>query len=94
MQRGWIVLALLACTAGAQAQSVMFGKRLIGKGDTVSEVRDAAGSPDRLDRIDGDDSTPTMEIWTWRDDAREVTLWIVDGKVVKAQEKALPRTGG
>lgn len=78
----------------AHAQSVMFGKRLIGKGDSVASVREAAGTPDRVDRIDGDDSTPAMEIWTWNGDGREVTLFIVSGKVVKAQEKALPAPGG
>ncbi len=83
-----LVLVALACATGVRAQSVMFGKRLIGKGDATAVVREVAGAPDRLDRIDGDDSTPTMEIWTYHDAAREVTLWIVAGKVVKVQEKA------
>ena len=93
----WKMAVVLALVLGAQAQaqSVMFGKRLIGKGDQASVVRDVAGTPDQLDRIDGDDSTPAMEIWTFRRDGREVTLWVVSGKIVKAQEKAATApTGG
>jgi len=93
--RGRIAMAaaLMAFGGGLQAQSVMFGKRLIGKGDHVTLVREAAGMPDKLDRIEGDDSTPAMEIWTYTRDQREVTVWIVAGKVVKVAEKALPAPG-
>ena len=88
-----VVAAVLVFSAGTHAQSVMFGKRLIGKGDQASQVRDAAGMPDKIDRIDGDDSTPAMEIWTYTRDQREVTVWIVSGKVVKVAEKTLPASG-
>ena len=88
-----VLAAVLACGAGAQAHSVMFGKRLIGKGDQASQVRDAAGMPDKIDRIDGDDSTPAMEIWTYARDQREVTVWIVSGRVVKVAAKTLPASG-
>jgi hypothetical protein len=88
-----VMAAVLAFSAGAQAQSVMFGKRLIGKGDQASQVREAAGVPDNVDRIDGDDSTPAMEIWTYTRDQREVTVWIVSGKVAKVAEKALHASG-
>jgi hypothetical protein len=84
-----VMAAALAGGAGVHAQSVMFGKRLIGKGDRVSLVREVAGMPDKLDRIDGDDSTPAMEIWTYTREQREVTVWIVSGKVVKIAEKTL-----
>lgn len=89
-----MTMVLLAFAGGVRAQSVMFGKRLIGKGDQAAQVRDAAGVPDRIDRIDGDDSTPAMEIWTYARDQREVTVWIVAGKVVKVAEKSLPAPGG
>ena len=88
-----MMMVLLAFAGGVRAQSVMFGKRLIGKGDQASQVRDAAGMPDKLDRIDGDDSTPAMEIWTYARDQREVTVWVVSGKVVKVAEKTLPASG-
>ena len=84
-----VLAAVLAFGTGAQAQSVMFGKRLIDKSDQASQVRDAAGAPGKVDRIDGDDSTPAMEIWTYTRDQREVTVWIVSGKVVKVAEKNL-----
>ena len=88
-----VVLAVLAFSGGAHAQSVMFGRRLIGKGDQAAQVRDAAGMPDKIDRIDGDGSTPAMEIWTYTRDQREVTVWLVSGKVVKVAEKTLPLSG-
>jgi hypothetical protein len=88
-----VMAAVLAFSARAQAQSVMFGKRLIGKGDQASQVREAAGVPDKVDRIYGDDSTPAMEIWTYTRDQRAVTVWIVSGKVAKVAEKALPASG-
>jgi hypothetical protein len=93
---GVMVVVLVAALAGAgvRAQSVMFGKRLIGKGDRVSLVREVAGMPDKLDRIDGDDSTPAMEIWTYTREQREVTVWIVSGKVVKVAEKTLTAPAG
>ena len=96
MRRSGIATGIvLALCAHAQAQSVMFGKRLIGKGDPMSIVRDVAGTPDQVDRIEGDNSTPAMEIWTYRRDDREITLWVVSGKIVKTQEKTItPPTGG
>jgi hypothetical protein len=87
------MVVVLVFATGARAQSVMFGKRLIGKGDRVSLVRDVAGVPDKVDRIEGDDSTPALEIWTYAREQREVTVWVVSGKVVKVAEKTLPAPG-
>lgn len=94
MKRMGLLALLLVCSA-VQAQGVLLGKKLIGKGDETAAVRDAAGAPDKLDRIDGDASTPTMEIWTYRRDSREITLWVVSGKVVKVEEhvQAPPAAG-
>src|SRR6186713_2258607 len=73
--------AVLAFGGGVRAQSVIFGKRLIGKGDQVSQVRDAAGTPGKVDRIDADYSTPVLAIWTCEREQREVSVWIVSGEV-------------
>lgn len=81
------VLLLVLAAASAQAQSVLFGKRLVGKGDRAEDVREVAGNPDRVDRIDDDPSTPAMEIWTYRQKEREVTLWLVGGKVVQVEQR-------
>lgn len=78
---------LLACvTANAEAQSVVIGKRLIGRGDGVERVREAAGEPDRLDRIGAEAGAPPMQIWTYERRGRKVTVWIVDDRVVRVDE--------
>ncbi|NCT66468.1 MAG: hypothetical protein GXC76_02365 [Rhodanobacteraceae bacterium] len=89
MTKPMIALMLLLAAGSAQAQSALLGKRLVGKGDDVALARDAGGPPDRIDRIDGDASTPAMEIWTWHGKASEVTLWVVAGKIVQAEERPL-----
>lgn len=88
MKRVVLIVVLVVVSHFAQAQSVLLGKKLIGKGDDVARVRDAAGEPTKMDRIDGDDSSPAMEIWTYRRDDRVITLWVVGGKIVKATEEA------
>ena len=83
-----IVVLLLICSNSAVAQSVMFGKRLVSKGDDVARVRDIAGAPDKVDAIPADQYSPAMEIWTYRRKGSSIALWIVGGKVVQAQEQA------
>jgi hypothetical protein len=87
-RRFLIILLLLICSSPAAAQSVMFGKRLVSKGDDVARVRDIAGAPDKVDTIPADQYSPTMEIWTYRRKGSSIALWIVGGKVVQAQEQA------
>lgn len=82
-----LILVLLASSIAAASDNVLLGRSLIGKGDSAAAVRDAGGEPQQLDRIDGDDSSPAMEIWTYRSGDKTVTLWLVGGKVVKAQEE-------
>lgn len=77
-----IVLGLLLLAPIAANASVLLGNRLISKGDEPRRVRDAAGEPDRVDRLPADH----MEIWNYRKGNRRVTVWFVDGKVVQAQE--------
>jgi hypothetical protein len=81
-----LLFVLAAFASAAHADSVLLGKTLIGKGDSGARAREAGGEPAQLDRIDGDESTPAMEIWTYRLDGRSITLWLVDGAVVKASE--------
>lgn len=82
-----LLLILLAAAGVAHADSVLLGKTLIGKGASSAQAREAGGEPAQLDRIDGDESSPAMEIWTYRLDSRSVTLWLVADKVVKASEE-------
>lgn len=86
MWRTMLGVALLFCVE-AHAQGVMVGRRLVGKGDAAAILRDAAGAPDRLDRIDGDATTPAMEIWTYRREGRETTAWLVAGRIVKVTQE-------
>ncbi|WP_257389069.1 hypothetical protein [Tahibacter caeni] len=89
-------LALLLLTLlplAASAESVLLGRDLVGKGDAAAPIRAAAGEPSRLDRIDGDEYSPPMEIWTYRFTDKVVSLWIVDGKVVQATEERVVAGG-
>lgn len=90
MMKRALVLVLALAVSAASAQSVLLGKRLLGKGDEIASARDAGGAPQRIDRIEGDDSTPAMEIWTYVRKGREITFWVVDGRIVKVQEKEAP----
>lgn len=85
-----LVLVLAPAATVVSAKSVLLGKRLFGKGDDVAAARNAGGAPDRIDRIEGDGSTPAMEIWTYVRKDREVTLWVVGGRIVQAQEREAP----
>ena len=80
------VLVLLA--GSANAQSALVGKKLIARGDPIGRVRDAGGVPDRLDRIEGGDHAPPIEIWTYARRDRTITLWVVDETVVQIEDKA------
>ena len=82
-----LALTLLACTGLCSEQSVLVGKKLISDGDNVSKVRDAVGSPDKVDKIPGDASAPPMEIWTYKRKENVITIFVVDSKVVHSQEK-------
>ncbi|WP_313913447.1 hypothetical protein [Tahibacter sp.] len=88
----FILLATLP--ASAFAQSVLLGKNLVDKGTRAADVRGFAGEPAQLDRIDGDEFSPSMEIWTYRYDDKVVSLWLVDGAVVKAAEQRSASAGG
>lgn len=94
MQR--LVLGLLLATtlSTAAADGVLIGRDLVGKGDSIAQVLAAAGEPTQLDRIDGDEYSPAMEIWTYRFDDKTVSLWFVGDKVVKAAEERVAGTGG
>jgi len=85
--RRWIGLLLLIAVE-AQAQSVLVGKRLIGRGDAVERVREAGGEPDRIDRIEAAAGSPPMQIWTYERRGRQVTVWIVEGRVASIGESA------
>ena len=80
-----LLTLLLADIAGAQ--SALVGKRLISVGDSATRARDAAGDPDRLDKIPGDEAQPPMEIWTYQRKGRVITLWLVQDKVVQVEDK-------
>lgn len=82
-----LLLALFLCPTLCCAQSVMVGKRLISQGDSTSRVREIAGTPDKVDKIPGDATSPPMEIWTYRRKENIVVLFVVDSKVVHTQEK-------
>ena len=94
MKRLLLILLLVGCCASANAQSALFGKRLVSKGDDVARVRDVAGAPDKIDTIPADQYSPAMEIWTYRRKGSTIALWIVAGKVVQAQEQASSGAGG
>jgi hypothetical protein len=87
MQRSLFFFFLVSICAIANAQSAMFGKRMVSKGDDIARVRDIAGSPDKVDSISADQYSPAMEIWTYRRKGGTVALWIVAGRVVQAQEQ-------
>lgn len=87
MSRQWVWMFVLIAGC-ANAQSALVGKRLIARGDPVERVRDAGGAPDRVDRIDGADDAPPMEIWTYRRRDRTITLWVVDERVVQVSDQA------
>jgi len=90
-----IVFILLAVLPNlASAQSVLLGKNLVDKGTRAADVRGFAGEPAQLDRIDSDEFSPAMEIWTYRYDDKVVSLWLVDGAVVKAAEQRSASAGG
>ena len=91
--RSILILVLLGCCATASAQSALFGKRLVSRGDDVTRVRDIAGAPDKLDNIPADQYSPAMEIWTYHRKENTVVLWIVGGKVVQAEEQASSGSG-
>jgi hypothetical protein len=94
MKRLVLGLLLAAVPPIAVADGVLLGRELVGKGDSAAQVRVAAGEPARLDRIDGDEFSPAMEIWTYRFDDKIVSLWIVGDNVVKAAEERVAGTGG
>ena len=83
-----LATTLLAFSVAAVgSDDVLLGRSLIGKGDSATAAREAGGEPQQLDRIPGDESSPAMEIWTYRSNGKTVTLWLVADKVVKAQEQ-------
>ena len=94
MKRRFFILVLLLACGAAHAQSALFGKRLVSKGDDVAHVRDVAGAPDKIDTIPADQYSPAMEIWTYHRKGTTIALWIVAGKVVQAQQQATAESGG
>lgn len=87
MKAQFLALSLLASVSLCSAESVLVGKKLISDGDSIAKVRDAAGSPDKVDKIPGDGSSPPMEIWTYKRKDSMITIFVVDSKVVHSQEK-------
>ena len=87
MKRRFFILVLLLACGAAHAQSALFGKRLVSKGDDVAHVRDVAGSPDKIDTIPADQYSPAMEIWTYHRKGSTIVFWMVGGKVVQVQEE-------
>jgi hypothetical protein len=82
-----LLVFLIAAASSAQAQSILIGKRLISKGDPVSRLRDVGAKPDRVDRIEADEYSPEMEVWTYNQGGRAIVVWLVKGKVVQVQEQ-------
>ena len=82
-----IFLALVFLAANADAGSVMFGRPLVSESDAIGSVRDAAGTPNKTNKMNTDDSSPAMEIWTYNRPESMVTIWIVDRNVVQLQEQ-------
>lgn len=87
MKAQLLALSLLACSGPCSAESVLVGKKLISDGDSIGKLRDAAGSPDKVDKIPGDGASPAMEIWTYKRKDSVITVFIVDSKVVHSQAK-------
>ncbi len=87
-------ILLFAPPMCAFTDSVLLGKNLVDKGSRAMDVRGFAGEPAQLDRIEGDEFSPAMEIWTYRYDDKIVSLWLVDGAVVKAAEQRSASAGG
>lgn len=94
MKRLILSLSLATFPLAAAADGVLLGRDLVDKGDAAAAVRAAAGEPAQLDRIPGDEYSPAMEIWTYRLDGKVVSLWFVDGQVVKAAEERIATSGG
>jgi hypothetical protein len=94
MKRRFLILFLLLVCGEVHAQSALFGKRLVSKGDDTAHVRNIAGAPDKLDTIPADQYSPAMEIWTYRRKDSTIALWIVAGKVVQVQEQVASQSGG
>ena len=82
-------LLFLVAADAASAQSALLGKRLISVGEVSEHALDAAGTPDKLDKIPGDESSPAMEIWTYQRKGRQITLWIVNEKIVQLEDKKM-----
>ena len=79
----WIFVLI---AGSVQAQSALVGRKLISRGDSIERVREAGGVPDRIDRIEGDASSPPMEIWTYERRDRTITLWVVDRRIVQVED--------
>jgi hypothetical protein len=86
MKNLWILILLLICTA-ASAQSALLGKRLIAVGEDAARVREAGGEPERVDKIPGEENQAPMEIWTYTRKGRQITVWLVNDKVVQLEDK-------
>jgi hypothetical protein len=86
---GIFLLLFAAHAASAQTSSALLGRKLISVGEDTDKARDAGGDPDKLDKIPGDATTPPMEIWTYQRKGREITLWIVNDKIVQVDDKKM-----
>jgi hypothetical protein len=86
MKNLWGLVLLSVCGA-AGAQSALLGKRLIAVGEDAAKVREAGGEPERLDKIPGEENQPPMEIWTYTRKGRQITVWLVNDKVVQLEDK-------
>jgi hypothetical protein len=86
-------LLLLLLSGSLCAQSALFGKRMLSKGDDTAHIREIAGAPDRVDTIAPESDAPGMEIWTYKSKERVVTIFIVADKIVQIQEKKLDGKG-
>lgn len=80
------MFAVLMCLSlNVHAESVLLGKKLIGKGDSADKVLAAGGKPERKDTIAADEYSPAIEIWTYRQRKNDLRVWLVEGKVVQTQ---------
>lgn len=80
------LFAVLICLSlNAHAESVLLGKKLIDKGDSVDRVLSAGGKPERKDVIPADEYSPEIEVWTYRQRNTELRVWLVNSKVVQTQ---------
>lgn len=86
-----VVILILFAVSTVQAQSALIGKRLVSRGDDVERLRGVGIKPDRLDRIDADEHSPAMEVWTYIHGARSIVVWLVDGKVVQVHEQTVEK---